>query len=301
MSFAASEIHLAFKAGRAFRREGTNVVECNPTKGAIYLSNGDDGLLHFIWKNRDTNDIEEDLILFPTDATFTKVEQSPSGRVHVLKFSSSNQRHFFWFQDADASRDAEFTQNLNGLLQDPDYDVQWRIPIERVDRVDPIGSSGGTITAFRPSTSSSRPTDIVVPSSNPATQEQLQTLQRILTGMRSQAPPPSDVSLSDILTPANLTPLFANHPELIPTLFPHLPADLPVPPSAEALQQIIRSPQFRAAVSNFDQALRTGMLGGIVTTLGLPEEAGTGVVAFLRAIQQQADRERERENQMDTD
>ena len=60
------------------------------------------------------------------------------------------------------------------------------------------------------------------------------------------------------------------------------------------------SPQFRAAVSNFDQALRTGLLGGLVRSMGLPEEAGTGIGAFLRAIQEQADRERNN-NSMDTD
>lgn len=48
------------------------------------------------------------------------------------------------------------------------------------------------------------------------------------------------MSLTDILTPANLTPLFNSHPELIPALFPHLPPDLPVPPSADALQRIIQ-------------------------------------------------------------
>ena len=36
----------------------------------------------------------KDLILFPGDATFQKVEQSAWGRTYVLKFSSSNQRHF---------------------------------------------------------------------------------------------------------------------------------------------------------------------------------------------------------------
>ena len=50
---------LGFKAGRAFRREGTNTVDCDPTKGAILLSNGEDGLLHFMWKNRSTNEVEE--------------------------------------------------------------------------------------------------------------------------------------------------------------------------------------------------------------------------------------------------
>ena len=53
------ETLLAFKAGRAFRREGTNIVEPSPVKGAIYITNGEDGLLHFIWKDRVTNNIEE--------------------------------------------------------------------------------------------------------------------------------------------------------------------------------------------------------------------------------------------------
>jgi 26S proteasome regulatory subunit N13 len=50
---------LALKAGRAFRREGSNFVDPSPTKGAIILSKGDDELLHFTWKNRTTNEIEE--------------------------------------------------------------------------------------------------------------------------------------------------------------------------------------------------------------------------------------------------
>lgn len=54
-----SEIRLAFKAGRAFRREGTNYVDADPRKGAVLLQNGEDGLLHFIWKNRSTNEVEE--------------------------------------------------------------------------------------------------------------------------------------------------------------------------------------------------------------------------------------------------
>ena len=49
----------------------------------------------------------------------------------------------------------------------------------------------------------------------------------------------TDVSLSDILTPGNLSPLFNNHPDLIPALFPHIPPDLPVPPSDDVIQRII--------------------------------------------------------------
>lgn len=37
---------IAFKAGKALRREGTNFVDPISTKGAVMITNGDDGLLH---------------------------------------------------------------------------------------------------------------------------------------------------------------------------------------------------------------------------------------------------------------
>ena len=104
------------------------------------------------------------------------------------------------------------------------------------------------------------------------------------------------------LTPANLRPLFASRPELVSALFPHLPPDLPSPPSVETLERVVSSPQFRAAVRNLDMALRTGLLGGLVRTLGLPEEAGVGIEPFLRALQEQARREEgEGGDRMETD
>lgn len=50
---------VAFKAGRAFRREGTNIVEPSADKGAIVIERGEDNLLHFMWKNRVTEETEE--------------------------------------------------------------------------------------------------------------------------------------------------------------------------------------------------------------------------------------------------
>jgi len=139
------------------------------------------------------------------------------------------------------------------------------------------------------------------------TPEQLARLRSIVTSAGSgsaalAAAQQPELSLTDILTPANLNPLFTSHPELISTLFPHLPPDLPTPPSPETLQQIIASPQFKGAVRSLDQAFRTGLLGGLVRGLGLPEEAGTGIEAFLRAVQEQAEGESGEEGEgMDTD
>ncbi|TCD70146.1 hypothetical protein EIP91_004616 [Steccherinum ochraceum] len=276
------DTRIAFKAGRAFRREGTNFVDPSPTKGAVELVNGDDDLLHFQWRNRVTNETEEDLILFPSDASFNKVAQSAWGRTYVLKFSSSDQRHFFWMQNADASRDAEFVMNVNKLLADPSDDPVWL-----------------------PAVGSSEPTASGSNTQRELTQTERDGIQNFVNSLMlpggAAGSNEHDVALSDILTPANLTPLFTSRPDLITALFPHLPPDLPSPPSAETLQQIIASPQFRAAVRNLDQAFRTGLLGGLVRGLGLPEEAGTSVEAFLRAIQEQAGKEGEGGESMDTD
>ncbi|KAI0354996.1 adhesion regulating molecule [Trametes cingulata] len=296
-----AETRLAFKAGRAFRRGNTNFVDADPTKGAILLQNGEDGLLHFIWKNRSTNEIDEDLILFPGDATFAKVEQSAWGRTYVLKFSSSNQRHFFWMQDADPSRDEEFVGNVNRLLADPSI-----VPIWYSEGYNPNTQTAGASTSAAgssaPAASSSQA------GGYQATPEELARIRSIVSTLGSggaggqAAQPPPEISLTDVLTPANLRPLFASRPELAQALFPHLPADLPSPPTVETLERVVSSPQFRAAVRNLDMALRTGLLGGLVRTLGLPEEAGTGVEPFLRALQEQARREEgEGGDRMDTD
>ncbi|EJC98162.1 adhesion regulating molecule [Fomitiporia mediterranea MF3/22] len=269
----ASEPLLAFKAGRYERRPGTNSLDAVPTKGAIYMFN-EDGLLHFQWRNRETNQINEDLILFSQDASFSKVPEAPGGRTYVLRFMSSNQKHFFWLQDASPARDEEFVNNVNALLEDPERPLTWNT------------ASSSSSSAPQASTSRQGAASSSMPPLDPT---QLAHLRQLVTSMTSEPPPTQPtVSLQDVLTVETLGPLFTNHPDLIPSLFPHLPADLPMPPSAEVLQQIIASPQFQVAVRNFDQALHTGLLGGLVRQLGLPEEAGTGVEAFLRAVQEQA-------------
>lgn len=54
---------LAFKAGRALRRDGSNFVDPKQEKGAIIVYDGEDDLLHFVWKDRTTGSVEEARII----------------------------------------------------------------------------------------------------------------------------------------------------------------------------------------------------------------------------------------------
>lgn len=52
-------------------------------------------------------------------------------QVHNLPFSSHMpvSTRLRIVQDADTNRDREFSENLDGMLQDPDYDIRWNVPI----------------------------------------------------------------------------------------------------------------------------------------------------------------------------
>ena len=123
------------------------VVKPKSTKGFIYLYSEDD-LVHFCWRPRSAplSQPELDLVMVPSDGHFTPYRQRSSdststqpinGRIYVLKFSSSSQRHLFWLQsktqhpqgDASffSSRDLKVGQIVDQLLQGEEIDVEQEI------------------------------------------------------------------------------------------------------------------------------------------------------------------------------
>ncbi len=104
-------------------------------------------LVHFCWRPRSApvDEPEIDLLMVPSDGSFlpyTGKDASPSseevrsptnGRIFVLKFSSSSQRHLFWMQsksqhlqgDVDwfSPRDQKIGQIVDLLLSGEDVDV----------------------------------------------------------------------------------------------------------------------------------------------------------------------------------
>ncbi|QRW27107.1 proteasome complex subunit rpn13 ubiquitin receptor domain-containing protein [Rhizoctonia solani] len=177
--------------------------------------------------------------------------------MYVLKFQSSDQLHFFWLQDPDKS--------LSG----------------------PTESIGSSIRASNNS---------VQAPTGPLNPEQLNSVvQEILRNLQghSRAGVAPDVALSDILTPSILATVLQDS-EVVNSLTQFLPVELLSSPYAtqvplqEVMKQTVASAPFRSSVRSLDQALSTGLLGGLVTSLGMPVEAGLGIHPFLEAIEKQA-------------
>ena len=125
----------AFRAGRMQRVPGTNRVTAERTKGLVYLAYGeDDELLHWYWKNRETGEVEDDLIVFPDDAEFRFVSQATNDRVFALYFKSSGQTNFYWMQSKDDAMDGRHYDAVNQLLQSPEHFLS---DLKQVKQADP--------------------------------------------------------------------------------------------------------------------------------------------------------------------
>lgn len=106
-----------FRAGR-MNMVG-KMVHPDNRKGLVYLYQSDDQLIHFCWKDRTTNTVEDDLIIFPDDCEFKKVEQCSTGRVFLLRFKSSNRKLFFWMQEPKNDKDDEWCRRINDVMNNP--------------------------------------------------------------------------------------------------------------------------------------------------------------------------------------
>ena len=112
----------SFKAGkmRTTPVENRLRVEAEEQRGLLQLEKGLDQATHLIWKDRQTLQTVFDLLVFPGDQTFTKVDTGrPDDRVYLLSFKdTSSRRLFFWMQEPDASKDEERVANFNRLMND---------------------------------------------------------------------------------------------------------------------------------------------------------------------------------------
>ncbi|KAL3269626.1 hypothetical protein HHI36_008690 [Cryptolaemus montrouzieri] len=109
--------YVEMKAGKMNKKD--NWVYPDKRKGLLYIYQNSEALMHFCWKNRLTNDVEDDLIIFPGDCSYSRVRQCTTGRVYLLKFNNSLVRKFYWLQEPKTDKDDEHCKRINYLLNHP--------------------------------------------------------------------------------------------------------------------------------------------------------------------------------------
>merc|ERR1719409_1164029 len=71
--------------------------------------------MHFQWMDREKNEVAMDLIVI-NDAYLEKIEQCKTGRVYLLRFTSSEKKLFFWMQEPKTDKDEEFMKTFNQTI-----------------------------------------------------------------------------------------------------------------------------------------------------------------------------------------
>uniref|UniRef100_A0A667YBI9 ADRM1 26S proteasome ubiquitin receptor n=1 Tax=Myripristis murdjan TaxID=586833 RepID=A0A667YBI9_9TELE len=113
----SSKYLVEFRAGKMSLKGST--VTPDKRKGMVYIQQSDDSLIHFCWKDRTTGNVDDDLIIFPDDCEFKRVNQCTTGRVYVLKFKAGSKRLFFWMQEPKTDKDEEYCRKVNEYLNNP--------------------------------------------------------------------------------------------------------------------------------------------------------------------------------------
>ncbi|XP_047462944.1 proteasomal ubiquitin receptor ADRM1 [Mugil cephalus] len=114
---SSSKYLVEFRAGK-MNLKG-NTVTPDKRKGMVYIQQSDDSLIHFCWKDRTSGSVDDDLIIFPDDCEFKRVNQCTTGRVYVLKFKAGSKRLFFWMQEPKTDKDEEYCRKVNEYLNNP--------------------------------------------------------------------------------------------------------------------------------------------------------------------------------------
>jgi len=312
------------------------LVTADHRKGLVQLKqSSEDGLIHFVWKDRGSNKIEHDLIIFPEDAVFRKVGEA-NARVYVLEFKSSSKLLFFWLQEQSAEKDEKNCADINKFINNPPQPGSNTGGNGKLDNLAGLdqnqllqflanASQSGNLSGLRdllrgvqrPSETTSTSTQSQ-PQSQPQTQTQTQPRSQPQTQTQSQPqanfsaqihnivsklsqdkkPQAPETSLSDILNIEEVIKSgLLDNDKVLEKLAEYLPEGESV--NMENLRENLNSNQFKEAIRTFNAALQGGELKNIASSFGLDAStlgANAKVEDFLIAVQNKVNKENEKED-----
>ncbi|XP_030372917.1 proteasomal ubiquitin receptor ADRM1 homolog [Scaptodrosophila lebanonensis] len=305
---------IEFRAGR-MNKVG-KMVHPDARKGLLYMSQSEDGLMHFCWKDRTSGKLEEDLIIFPGDCEYKRVQQCKTGRVYVLMFMWSPRRLFFWMQEPKTDRDEEYCRRINALLDDPPLvhqrgggtdNIQLQHMLNDMSQTQlnqvfgNVGQMGG-LNALLGQANPLTPATGVPPTASknvsatakPSAQGNCPKVEdNSLLNASSHVKGLLSYELSSGISNAGVVNQLISDPERVNKLIAHLPAPEGMDKDRKnAIRDTLRSPQFQQAMLQFSNALQSAQLGAVVKQFQLSSDAidaaYTGnMEAFLRALQKQ--------------
>eukprot|EP00250_Pteridium_aquilinum_P005409 c15502_g1_i1 orf=424-1458(-) len=285
------EVLLEFRVGKMVMEATT--VKPDLRKGLFRLLRGD-GFLRIHWKERSQEFPEDDILVFPHEANFVKVQQT-SGRVYLLKFKHDDRKYFFWMQEPNDKQDVGICHTvdfyLNNHSPESDEEEEEQVDIAESLSENPQISELSKVEREKDSSLDLAAAAVAVPPPPPpptmaATSQgavQLEDLQRILRSITPLAGTiDSGPSLADVLKPEFVVPLLEDS-RLDERLTEFLPEGSWTP---EAIGELMQSPQFHQQVDAFTHVLRSGQID--LTQFGIDaSKYNFTVVSFLEAIEDQ--------------
>ncbi|KAG4304500.1 hypothetical protein PORY_002210 [Pneumocystis oryctolagi] len=289
---AIEDYIVSFKAGKMVRDGNSCLVKPDTRKGMVFMKVGQDDLVHFCWKDRITNVIEDDLIIFPDEAEFFRVKESPEGRVFALRFKSSMQIHFFWMQEFKNDKDQYYLDKINDVIKshtasdisdtNEDTNLKTEIPLSEINKAAeniPLDSKKNFETKTQ---------DILHINEHNNYSSLFEYFSSLKT-LLSDISVPDNFSnetfiLTDILMPSEIINLLQN--KLVQeTLFPNLPSDILSQIAnldEKNLENVIFHKCFQQDLRSLRYAVFLGKLDDII--LKFSSDNSRGLDIFFRAI-----------------
>lgn len=242
------QVHVEFRAGR-MEWDG-RMVTADKRKGKIVLfTSEDEQLTHFQWHDREKKEVALDLIVI-SDAYFVKIEKCTTGRVFLLRFTSSDKKLFFWLQEPDASGDEELIKKFNEA-------VGAKIP-EKGEK-----SAGGAQAA---AAAGGAPAPAAAAAAGGEVDPALRAvLQQFLENQGQQGPRAPPLPLGAVLTQEVCLSLTSDE-QAVAEMMTLLP---PGHQSQEGVREALTSPQLQQSFRGLTQAIHSDQLPVLLASLGL--------------------------------